>query len=292
MKREVFTLTLVIILNFYFVSAYTLQGNIFIVNNDKPFPLENAKIEIKLTNNNTYQVFSNNKGYFLFNGDLQEEIIALGIYLDDCLVFYDNSHKNKENLSIDISIFDTSMCKKDNFRTFAFTPSCSNFPNSLIYKPYNFGKFNQSKTPVLLVHGWGNDADRNLSRWGNFETELEKEYDVFILQYWPANLSNRKNAFIIDYEINRLLTNYYSGKNKFNVVSHSMGGLAVRGYIQDMATNCSEDINYYRDNIDKFVIIASPLYGSYLANLVDNIDSKDIMSQDATCIEILLKDII
>ena len=54
--------------------------------------------------------------------------------------------------------------------------------------------------------------------------------------------------------------------NKINVVSHSMGGLATRGYIQDMATGPDGSIKLYSNDIDKYVIIASPMYGTYFAN--------------------------
>src|SRR3989338_7276745 len=116
-------------------------------------------------------------------------------------------------------------------------------------------------TPVLLVHGWSNEASGQQGNWGSLENGLEDNgYDVWKIQYYPANMSNRKNAWLVAESISKIKqeTEY----NKINVVSHSMGGLATRGYIQNMATGPDGLIKPYSNDIDKYVIIASPMYGS------------------------------
>src|SRR3989344_9447446 len=109
----------------------------------------------------------------------------------------------------------------------------------------------------MLVHGWSNDAN-GVCWYGGFTNsgkciksdlqeylEEDSGYDVFNLQYYPANLSARKNAWIFGNESNRILNTYYPSQPKMNVVSHSMGSLAVRGYIQDMATDVNGNILSY-----------------------------------------------
>ena len=43
---------------------------------------------------------------------------------------------------------------------------------------------NISRQPVLLIHGWGNNANGNTGKddeWGNLQDELEKNFDVWRL---------------------------------------------------------------------------------------------------------------
>jgi len=143
----------------------------------------------------------------------------------------------------------------------------SDFPGAKLY--YNSSDL--GKTPILLVHGWGNNANGNKSDWGDLEDELKNDnYGIYKLEYYPANMSNRKNAYLVGEAIDYVTQQ--TGRNKLNVISHSQGGLAVGGYIQNLSISpLGLPIKYYQNNIDKYIIIASPLYGSYFANLLDDV---------------------
>ena len=103
------------------------------------------------------------------------------------------------------------------------------------------------------------------------EDELKNDnYGIYKLEYYPANMSNRKNAYLVGEAIDYVTQQ--TGRNKLNVISHSQGGLAVGGYIQNLSISpLGLPIKYYQNNIDKYIIIASPLYGSYFANLLDDV---------------------
>lgn len=153
---------------------------------------------------------------------------------------------------------------------------------------------NVSVVPVLLVHGWGNEnsgpENESGEDWGNLEDELKEQgYDVWRIRYYPSNLSNKKNAAVIGNAIQDILDKGYkeNGIGKINLISHSMGGLAARGYIQDMAEDCDGNIMEYKDNIAKYVIIASPMYGSYLANLLDDTSKKGVLYEHEECLDIV-----
>jgi len=153
----------------------------------------------------------------------------------------------------------------------------SDFPGAKLY----YNSSNLGKIPILLVHGWSNNVDGSEGNWGDLEDELKNNnYGIYKLEYYPANMSNRKNAYLVSKAIENItqLTN----RNKVNVISHSMGGLAVRGYIQNMSISPQGlSRKYYQNNIDKYVIIASPLYGSYFANLIDgSTNNIDLVLQD------------
>ncbi|MBT4166031.1 hypothetical protein HOE04_03265 [archaeon] len=272
-----------IIVNLSLIQA-SVHGNVYKINEDIGGPIVNATIIFYSVDNETYEILSDNEGSFYLGGN-NENLKSIEVYIEECLVFQNNLNIfTKENLSFDVSIFDISFCKREKSKgeisSFAYTPSCSNFPNSLVYGP---SSKDQTETPIILVHGWSNDADSSMSGWGSLDYELDKDYDVFRLQYWPANLSNRKNAFIVDYEINRLLNAYYSEQDYFNVISHSMGGLAVRGYIQGLAKSCNGNTKSYRDNIDNYVIVASPMKGTYFTNLINGITDIDLTNDHPNC---------
>lgn len=147
-----------------------------------------------------------------------------------------------------------------------------------------------TKRPILLVHGWSNDADyiekNNEDEWGKLEDELKAQgFEVWRLQYSPANLSNKENAGMIADAIQRLLSYGYKDYNsgKIDVISHSMGGLTVRGYIQNLGKDSNGNPVAYNNNIRKYVIIASPMGGSFFANIIDGITDINIANQHPLC---------
>lgn len=150
--------------------------------------------------------------------------------------------------------------------------------------------------PVILVHGWGNSANLQNTQdkeWGDLQNKLrqleDEGFDIWRLDYAPANLSNRKNAGIVAEAINEILNKGYKnqGVEKVYIVAHSMGGLAVRGYIQNMGIDEFGNPVSYEDNIGKIVLTGSPQYGSYFANIIDGITPIDLPTDHPSCQEVV-----
>ncbi len=212
---------------------------------------------------NTSDIFINDEPDYYFNYievlDKSNNILTK--------TFLSNNFTNNQDLGLRIHInkFESST------NSISVSSAISEYepPNYLFYYPAHI---NSSNRPVLLVHGWQNTYTANSdSNWGSFENELKKQNEVWRLQYWPANLSNEKNAAMVGSAIQSVLISY-SSYNKLDVISHSMGSLAVRGYIQGLGKDTNGETINYDNNIRKYVIIAGPMYGSSLANLVDHID--------------------
>ncbi len=159
------------------------------------------------------------------------------------------------------------------------------YPDYHIYEGNNF-YIDSSTRPILLIHGWSNEAKNETSSWGNLEYVLEREgYDILRLEYWPANLSNEKNAGMIGDAIEYILDNYdlSNGEDKIDVVAHSMGNLGILGYINGMGIDETGDTVEYKGNIGKYASIAGPIQGSYFANIVDNTGNRDILKEHPPC---------
>ena len=169
-------------------------------------------------------------------------------------------------------------------KNFTIRNPTNDFPGAKLYYCENC----VAGDPVLLVHGWGDDAKGNQDSWGDLENELEnKGYDVYKISYYPANMSNHKNAWLVGEAITKIKQK--TGHSKVNVVSHSMGGLATRGYIQNMAIDPAGNPYYYQNDIKNLVLVSSPIKGSYFANLIDY-RSKDwflVNEQNPECFNFL-----
>ena len=158
------------------------------------------------------------------------------------------------------------------------TLSLSDYGLSEIYPSWSwwgYVTYNTQKRPLLLIHGWSNNnlgpAQTNLwTQWGTLPGGLENLGDEILeVVYNPANLDNRKNAGMLNLVLSQI-KNYGYNFEKIDVAAHSMGGLAVRGYIQNMGLTSSGNSVSYGSNIRKAIFIGSPLQGTYLANLIND----------------------
>ena len=153
-------------------------------------------------------------------------------------------------------------------RAFALLASRPTYPNADWYTYYGI---NISKRPILFVHGWSNSENPDLigGGWNSTIKKLEEmDNEAIEIVYDPANLNNTKNAGVLSYIINDIKSVY--PVSKIDVVSHSMGGLVVRGYIQNLGVDELGNPKLYNEDIRKYVIIASPMFGTYFASLVNN----------------------
>ena len=149
------------------------------------------------------------------------------------------------------------------------------------YQLWRYNNFNLDNEPVLLVHGlhgsdgyvfddfssfdywYDNTADR-LPKYLQSES-----HEPYMLVYVPANLSTRVYSVILKDSL-QIVKSQHS-VTKVDVVTHSMGGLLVRSYMNSLGVNpITGNPVSYGNEIDKVVFLATPNHGSYLANRVIN----------------------
>jgi len=309
MKRKevvIFILVVSIIIELTLIHSISISGN-FYEYNDDPLrstekPMVNANIKLYSKNNNTYESNTDENGHFLLNitSSIEEDnpdyyIKYYEVYLNNNLIttmVFNHNFSSQKNVKLAafINLDNVQSNKSENNLYSTDYVLGKNYPD---FQVFTAGEINTSKRPLLLVPGWSNNADSSTNQpWYNYENGygfdeelMNKGYEAYKLQYWPANLSNRKNAGLIGYVTGYILWVIYNNTDydKLDVVSHSMGGLAVMGYIQEMGINSKSEKRPYYNNIRKFVIIAGPMYGSYFANIIDKIDSKDILNKHNQC---------
>jgi len=140
--------------------------------------------------------------------------------------------------------------------------SKNEYPVSMLIPPDN-NKYSidNSRQPLLLVHGVGG----SFPYWDdgseyNRPLELNKYYDTWQL-YYPYDGEIKTSGEILSRAISDILQGnaFNTGKYlapRINIVAHSMGGLVTRSYIQD---------DYYRKDIEKFIMLGTPNHGSHAA---------------------------
>ena len=127
--------------------------------------------------------------------------------------------------------------------------------------------------PVMLLHGlWSGEET-----WKNMKAYLlnngiysYKKYQLSTPSYASDREFTYNRAFIASY-IDKLIED--CGKNQFSVgkvdiVSHSMGGILSRLYLQE-----GNGAGPYKKDIHKLITINTPHSGSPLANIVEDKDS-------------------
>jgi len=150
------------------------------------------------------------------------------------------------------------------------------YPSGILY----YYSITNDRRPLLLVHGMNGDVTSDFFCWGvltncNSYWNLipyqfsDAGYDVWMLQYTPANVSNFMTSGLLKNEINQILFYYPQlSDRKIDVLSHSMGGLVTLGYIENLGKGPSQQDITYGNNIRKYAMIGGPIHGSYLANRV------------------------
>src|SRR3989344_2529224 len=225
----------------------SIQGTVYYVeedSNDDIFkPLNDATVKL-LFKNEIFESGTNESGYFYLNfSESSNDIINLELIikvdkdnqLPDSLE-YNFLNNFTETPDINLIIIKNPTTSKNVVQPLNENKIISSETREALTEEYPEAVLHyylpiiSSKRPILLVHGWRNDVGDRNEPWGNLEDELrDQEYQVWRLEYFPANLSNRKNANIIRQAIYQILPNYQF--SQLDVISHSMGGLGTRGYI-------------------------------------------------------------
>jgi len=119
--------------------------------------------------------------------------------------------------------------------------------------------------PLILVHGLNGESGYFD---GHFEDNLKsKGYDIWKF-YYPNDQKIDYSGALLSDGISYVKSLYATSKVK--IVSHSMGGLVTRSYIEGIAQDLNGKSIPFNNDISKFVMLAPPNYGSYLANRVLN----------------------
>lgn len=122
------------------------------------------------------------------------------------------------------------------------------------------------RAPVVMLHGlWGNDSGFEVMEDALVNSGL---YNTFQLQRFNYQFTNDRpfshNDFVLPNAIDLALYEVYSNKiaaSKVDIVSHSMGGILSRLYLQSID---------YKDDIHKLITLNTPHSGSQQANLLSD----------------------
>ncbi len=115
----------------------------------------------------------------------------------------------------------------------------------------------RNKNPLILVHGKHGTSGywEESSIQSHLNNESNGGYDVWEF-YYPGNDYINVSGALFGETLGYLKKNYYDANQKFNVISHSMGGLVVRSYVQGISPYD------YKGDVNHLVMIGSPNYGN------------------------------
>lgn len=153
----------------------------------------------------------------------------------------------------------------------------TNRPNSsdfLLHFAPNWNKA-EHKTPVLLVHGAGDNACRGfchpwsfdipengyIDKPGMMQSLVKSGFSVFGITFSHPHGDNFFQAQQVANAINRIRE--VTGAEQVDIVCHSKGAMSVRIYASDLGAEYPRYswITPYRNDIRKIMFVASPLKG-------------------------------
>ena len=156
----------------------------------------------------------------------------------------------------------------------AFNTSKPHSRNFLLHFAPNWNKA-RNKTPILLVHGAGDNAcrgfchpwsldlpeDGKIDKPGVMQFLVKKGFSVFAITFSHPHGCNFLQAQQLANAISRIKE--VTGSEKVDVVCHSKGAMSVRIYASDLAASNHQFkwITPFRKDIRKIIFVASPLKG-------------------------------
>lgn len=121
-----------------------------------------------------------------------------------------------------------------------------------------------NRPPVMMIHGlWSKSSAFSKMEKALLETKLYEPFQLFKLDYETTN--DRAFAFnqpLVPFYLDSLLNNHADlaiSCGKVDIVTHSMGGILTRLYLQD---------TLYADNIHRLINCNTPNFGAQTANLI------------------------
>jgi len=156
----------------------------------------------------------------------------------------------------------------------AFNTNQPHSRNFLLHFAPNWNK-SSNKTPILLVHGAGDNAYRGfchpytmdmpengkIDKTGIMQFLVKKGFSVFAVTFSHPHGCNFLQAQQLANAISRVKE--VTGSAKVDVICHSKGAMPVRIYASDLASNNHEFnwITPFRKDIRNIIFVASPLKG-------------------------------
>lgn len=144
------------------------------------------------------------------------------------------------------------------------------YPVSMLIPPRNNFQVNDTKNPLLLIHGWEGsyelkknpdaEAEANeTSYWFTLPKDLayNSNYDAW-QYYYPYNSAHKHLAICLKFALEELISKYTN--KKVRIVTHSMGGLVTLRYLTEYSPHA---INH----VEKVLFSAPPAHGSLGSNL-------------------------
>lgn len=151
---------------------------------------------------------------------------------------------------------------------------------SLFFVPSSVEASTGSKNPVVFVHGFF-DSKSELFGKSNFTAIINHlvqngwdQDELFVIQYSDVTGSNIPNAYELEAFIDNVLSQ--TGKDKVDIVAHSMGGLSSRYYIQNLGGH---------EKVGALITLGSPHKGTPLAYLVSWTGGGAEMVSDSTFLQ-------
>ncbi|HAE37332.1 MAG TPA: hypothetical protein DCG57_01700, partial [Candidatus Riflebacteria bacterium] len=156
----------------------------------------------------------------------------------------------------------------------AFNTNKPHSRNFLLHFAPNWNKTNY-KTPILLVHGAGDNAcrgfchpwsfdvpeDGNIDKPGLMQHLVKQGFSVFAITFSHPHGCNFLQAQQLANAIARIKS--VTGSEKVDVIAHSKGAMPVRIYASDLGASMHDYkwITPFRKDIRKAIFVASPLKG-------------------------------
>jgi pimeloyl-ACP methyl ester carboxylesterase len=157
----------------------------------------------------------------------------------------------------------------------AFNTGKPHSRNVLLHYAPSWNRARSSKTPILLVHGAGDNAcrgfchpwsfdipeDGNITRPGLMQFLVQRGFSVFGITFSHPHGDNFLQAQQVANAISRIRE--VTGAARVDVVCHSKGAMSVRIYASDLGKQYPEYswLTPFRRDIRRIVFVASPLKG-------------------------------
>jgi triacylglycerol esterase/lipase EstA (alpha/beta hydrolase family) len=109
----------------------------------------------------------------------------------------------------------------------------------------------KTKYPFVMVHGTGFRDRKHFGYWGRIPKALESEGATIYFGHQDSWGTVEQNAKTLQENINKIMLK--TGNDKFNVITHSKGGLDMRYLISSLGMS---------DNIVSLTTICTPHHGS------------------------------
>ncbi len=126
-----------------------------------------------------------------------------------------------------------------------------------------------NRTPLLLVHGWQNDAKPakpSIGIWSNFisyynqNNELRSKYKLYTVEYWSNLVSIAELGKQMRIRLDKVPTDVkdpnFVGK-EVTILAHSMGGLVSRAFMNIEVDNIKGG-----ERVDRLITLGTPHHGS------------------------------